>query len=52
MTKKALIEVSLVDESVERTNRQIADEIFEELTENVQAIPWAARIEKTIVKNR
>ena len=49
MVKKAIIEVLLVEENVERTNKDIVNEIWEELSENPHAIPWAAKIEKTIV---
>lgn len=51
LAKKALIEVTLVEESTDRTNNEIEKEILEELSENVYAIPWAAKIEKTTVKN-
>jgi len=51
LVKKALIEVTLVEESTDRTNKEIEKEILEELSENVYAIPWAAKIEKTTVKN-
>jgi len=49
MAKKAVIEVSLVRESDERVNKEIEREIFEELSENLQAIPWAAKTEKVTV---
>lgn len=51
MVKKALIEVVLVEESADRTNREIEKEIVRELSDNLYAIPWAANIEKTTVKN-
>lgn len=51
MVKKALIEVALVEESTDRTNKEIEKEILEELSENQHAIPWAAKIEKISVKN-
>jgi hypothetical protein len=47
--KKAVIEVVLVEESVERTNREIEEEIFEELSKNLHVIPWAAEIKKVTV---
>jgi len=50
MVKKAIIEVSLVEESAERTNEEIRDEIKKELSENIHAIPWAAKIEKMTIK--
>jgi hypothetical protein len=49
MVKKAVIEVLLVEESAERTNKEIEKEMMDELSENLHAIPWAARIEKTTV---
>lgn len=51
LVKKAMIEVLLVEESDEKTNREIEKEILEELTENMHAIPWAAKIEKTTVRS-
>lgn len=51
MVKKAMIEVLLVEESDEKTNREIEKEILEELTENMHTIPWAAKIEKTTVRS-
>jgi hypothetical protein len=49
MIKKAIIEVSLVEESAQRTNKDIEKEICEELSENLHLIPWAAKIEKTTI---
>ena len=50
MTKKAVIEISLVEESSEKTNKELEREISGELSENTQLIPWAAKVEKTIIK--
>lgn len=52
MVKKAVIEVSLVEESVEKTNKEIEEDIREELSENLHAIPWAARIEKMAITGK
>jgi len=52
MVKKAIIEVSLVDESHLTANREIEDEIALELTRNLQAVPWAERIDRIRVKGR
>jgi len=49
MVKKAIIEVVLVEESSEKTNREIEREISAELSENMHNIPWAAKMEKTTV---
>jgi len=35
-----------VEESAERTNKEIEKEIRDELSENLHAIRWAAKIEK------
>jgi hypothetical protein len=45
-TKKALIEVLLVEESAEKTDRELEKEIRDELSENTHVIPWAAKIER------
>jgi len=52
MIKKAVIEVSLVEESVEKADEEIEKEIFEELSKNLHVIPWAAKIEKVKVTSR
>lgn len=49
--RKAVIEVLLVEESVERMNKEIEKEIFEELSKNMHVIPWAAKIKKVTVTN-
>lgn len=50
MVKKAIIEVLLVEESVQVTNKDIEKEIHEHLSKNLQTIPWAATLEKVTVK--
>lgn len=52
MAKKAVIEVSLVEESIEKTNKEIEKEIREELSEKLHMIPWAAGIEKMTIKGK
>ncbi len=49
MAKKAIIEISLVEESSEKTNNEIANEIFEFLSEGSSIIPWYKRVEKVFV---
>jgi hypothetical protein len=49
VVKRAVIQVLLVDESTERMNKEIEDEIIEELSRNLHLIPWAAEIEKVRV---
>ncbi len=39
MTKKAIIEVMLVDESSEKTDKELQKEISTELSRNLHAIP-------------
>lgn len=50
MVKKAIIEVLLVEESIQATNEEIENEIHEELSRNLHMIPWAATLEKVTVK--
>ena len=49
MSKKALIEISLVEESDEKTNDEIAKEILKELTESAAVIPWCRQVNKVVV---
>jgi len=49
MVKKAIIEISLVDECSERKNSEIANEIFSEISEERSLIPWCKQIDKVIV---
>ena len=49
MSKKAVIVISLVDESVEKANEEIEKEIFKELSENPSKIPWFKSAEKVEV---
>jgi len=51
MRKKAIIVVSLVDESAEKANEKIEKEILEELSKEPSRIPWAKEIEKVTVEN-
>ena len=46
-TRKALIEISLVEESKERTNEEIEREILRELS--TSSIPWCKKIENVKV---
>jgi hypothetical protein len=50
MVKKAIIEITLVEESTQKTNKEIGREISKELSENLHVIPWAAEIEKMTIK--
>jgi len=50
MAKRAIIVVSLVDESAEVASEEIEKEIFDELSEGILRIPWCKRVEKVTVK--
>lgn len=49
MGKKALIEISLVEESDEKTNDEIANEIYKELSEGTTIIPWCRQVNKVVI---
>jgi len=51
MTKKAVIVISLVKESVEKANEEIEKDILEELSEDLPKIPWFKNAEKVTVTN-
>jgi len=40
VSKKAVIVISLTDESLEKPNKDIEREIFEELSKHPPKIPW------------
>jgi len=48
-TKKAIIVINLVEESIETANEEIEKEILQELTDDMPIIPWLANVEKVIV---
>jgi len=49
MGKKAIIVISLVEESAEKLNEEIEKEILEELSKGLPEIPWLKRVEKVTV---
>jgi len=49
MTKKAVIEISLVNESAENANKTIEKEIFDDLFKDLPKIPWMKQVEKVEV---
>lgn len=49
MSKKAVIVIKLVEESVEEANERIEKEILQELIEDMPIIPWLANVEKVTV---
>ena len=51
MHKKAIIVVSLVEESVDHSDEEIQQEIYSELSKEAYKIPWAKKIEKVTVES-
>jgi len=49
MSKKAVIVVSLVEESAEKPNEEIEKEILEELSKHPSVVPWLKKVEKVTV---
>jgi len=49
MGKKAIIMISLIEESAEKLNEEIEKEILKELSKGLPAIPWLKRVEKVTV---
>lgn len=49
MVKKAVIEISLVDECSEKTNNDIAGEIFNDLSQGRIIVPWCKQVNKVVV---
>jgi len=49
MAKKAVIRISLVEESVEKANEEIEEDILEELSKGFPNIPWFKEVEKVTV---
>lgn len=49
MSKRVVIVISLVDESMEKSNKEIENEIFDELSNNLPAIPWFQDVEEVKV---
>jgi hypothetical protein len=49
MPKKVLIEISLVDECLMKTNQELADEIFNEINQDRTVIPWSKQVNKVAV---
>jgi len=49
MSRKAIVVVSLVDESEKEKCEMIEKEIFEELSKGFTVIPWMKKVEKVKV---
>lgn len=48
-TKKVVIVVNLVEESIEKANEEIEKDILQELNDDMPIIPWLDRVEKVTV---
>ncbi len=48
-SKKVVIIINLVEESIETTNEEIEKQILNELSDDMPIIPWLERIEKVTV---
>jgi hypothetical protein len=49
MAKRVIIVLSLVEESTGKANKEIEEEIFNDLCEGKQVIPWCKTVEKVTV---
>jgi hypothetical protein len=49
MVRKVIIELSLVEESSEKTSDEIVSEIFSEISEGRTVIPWCKQVHKVAV---
>lgn len=49
MVKKAVIVISLVEQSVEQADRDIEKEILDVLSEDPARIPWLKEVEKITI---
>ena len=49
MPKKATITISLLEESEEKTDKELEKEIFRESSKMTSRIPWCKKIEKVTV---
>lgn len=49
MAKIILIECALAEEGTHKANQEIANEIFEELSEDSSCIPWCRKVNKVTV---
>jgi len=49
MGKNAVIVVSLVEESTEKSNEEIEREIVKELSDEPVRIPWMKKVEKVTI---
>jgi len=49
MTKRAVIVISLVEESVKKANEDIEKDVLEELSKGLPRIPWFKNVERVTV---
>ena len=49
MAKRVVIVLSLVEESIGKANKDIEEEILNDLCEGGQVIPWCKKVEKVTV---
>jgi hypothetical protein len=49
LNKKAVIVISLVEQSAKKSNREIKKDILEELSKMPASIPWLRKVEKIII---
>jgi len=47
--KKVTLVIQLVEESVEKTNSEIKEEIIKALSEEIPCIPWFKKVEKVTI---
>jgi hypothetical protein len=50
-TKKAIITVELVDESIEEKNEKIEQELLDWFQENTVSIPWVKDVKEITLKD-
>ncbi len=48
-SKKAVIVINLVEESMEKANEEIEKQILQELVDDMPIIPWLQSVEKVTV---
>ena len=47
--KKVILVIQLVEESAEKTNVEIKEEIIKALSEEISCIPWFKKVEKVTI---
>jgi hypothetical protein len=49
LNKKAVIVISLVEQSAKKSNKEIKKDILEELSKMPASIPWLRKVEKITI---